>query len=75
MRDVVLAYLVERQSAEALTGAAMARRLGMGETHWSHIRRGRLNLTVEHIERAIQLYPEIVERLGATPSESDQVPA
>lgn len=75
MRDAVLAYLIERQSSERLTGAAMAQRLGMGETQWSHIRRGRANLTAEHIDRAIQLYPEIAERLAEAAREQARVPA
>lgn len=62
MREIVLAFLIERQRAEGITGAAMAQRLGMGETQWSHIRRGRAKLGVPHIERAIVHYPELAER-------------
>lgn len=64
MREIVLAYLIERQQAEGITGAAMAQRLGMGETQWSHIRRGRSKLGVRHIERAIACYPELADRFA-----------
>lgn len=70
MREAVLAYLIERQSVEGLTGAAMAQRMGVSETHWSHIRKGRAHLGVHHIERALELYPELLERIGKTQPEA-----
>jgi DNA-binding transcriptional regulator YdaS (Cro superfamily) len=60
----VLAYLIERQEREGISGMAMAQRLGMSETNWSHARRGRRGLTVKQIERAIEHYPELASRLG-----------
>lgn len=75
MSEAALAYLVERQAAEGLTGAAMAARLGLSETQWSHIKRGRSKLGLRHIERAIALYPDIVERFGPAAIHGEKVPA
>jgi hypothetical protein len=71
----VLTYLVERQRVEGISASAMARRLEISETQWSHLRNGRghRRLTVKQIERAIALYPELAERFAAPASE--QVPA
>jgi hypothetical protein len=65
----VLAYLVEQQCAEGIPGFVMAARLGMGETTWSHVRRGKRRLTVAQIERAIQHYPELAVRFAAADAE------
>jgi hypothetical protein len=62
--DDVLAYLIERQREEGLSGMAMAQRLGISETNWSHARRGRRRLTVAQIERAIACYPELAGRFA-----------
>jgi hypothetical protein len=68
----VLAYLVEKQAEEGISGMEMAQRLGISETNWSHARRGRRKLTVAQIERAIQHYPEIAERF-AQPAAAEKV--
>ena len=60
----VVAYLIEKQSAEKIPAHVMAQRIGTTETNWSHARHGRRKLTVAQIERAIQHYPEIRELLG-----------
>ena len=60
----VLAYLLGKQSEEKISATAMASRLGMGETAWCHVRKGRRRLTVGQIERAIAHYPEIAERFA-----------
>lgn len=60
----VLAYLIEKQTTEGISGMEMAQRLGISETNWSHARRGRRGLTVKQIERAIQHYPEIADRFA-----------
>lgn len=60
----VVSYLLGKQSEERISATAMASRLGMGETAWCHVRRGRRRLTVAQIERAIQRYPEIRDILG-----------
>jgi len=60
----VLAYLVGKQSEEKISATAMASRLGMGETAWCHVRKGRRRLTVGQIERAIQCYPDLAERFA-----------
>lgn len=65
MSEAVLAYLIERQRADGLSGVAMAQRLGLSETQWSHLRHGRRKLTVALVERAIVLYPELAERITA----------
>lgn len=62
----VLAYLIEKQAEEGLSGMEMAQRLGISETNWSHARRGRRGLTVKQIERAIEHYPELAERFAKT---------
>lgn len=61
----VLAYLIERQKAESLSGMEMAQRIGISETNWSHARRGKRGLTVKQIERAIQCYPELRDLFAA----------
>lgn len=68
----VVPYLIERQTTEGISGMAMAQRLGMSETNWSHARRGRRRLTVAQIENAIQHYPEIRDLFG-TVTESEAV--
>lgn len=67
--DDVLAYLIEQQRSEGISGMEMAYRLGISETNWSHARRGRRGLTVKQIERAIQHYPQLAERF-ARPTEA-----
>lgn len=69
----VVSYLLGKQSEERISATAMASRLGMGETAWCHVRRGRRRLTVAQIERAIQHYPEISEKFALPPAEA--VPA
>lgn len=66
----VLAYLIEKQTEEGISGVEMAQRLGISETNWSHARRGRRGLTVQQIERAVQHYPDLLERFARPAAEA-----
>jgi transcriptional regulator with XRE-family HTH domain len=57
--DVARDYLMERQRAEGVTGAEMARRLKMSRPNWSHVRRGNRALAAVQVLRACVLYPEL----------------
>ena len=48
-----------RQRAEGLTSRAMAKRLGMSEANWCHVRKERRALAPVQILRACVLYPEL----------------
>jgi hypothetical protein len=69
----VLAYLIERQADEGISGMEMAYRIGISETNWSHARRGRRGLTVKQIERAIQHYPELRDLFAAQDEPAEAV--
>lgn len=60
----VLAYLIEQQETEGISGMEMALRIGISETNWSHARRGRRGLTVKQIQRAIQHYPALLAKFA-----------
>lgn len=65
MHDTTAArtYLMDRQRDEGITSREMARRLGMSESRWCHVRAGRDRLSAGCVLRACALYPELRDLL------------
>lgn len=56
-------YLMTRQADEGLTSRAMARRLGMSDSNWCHVRAGRRRLAAVQILRACAVYAALRDLL------------
>lgn len=51
--------LIDLQSTEGLTGAAMAAKLGIDAGHWSKVRRGLVTAGRDTVDGALRAYPEL----------------
>lgn len=63
--DIARDYLLARQRAERMTAREMARRIGITEANWCHVRKGRRALAPVQILRACTAYPELLDSLFA----------
>lgn len=75
MRDELVAHLIAKQDSLGLTSREMARRLGLTEGYWCHIRKGRRQLRRDALQRAIKLFPELAGLFLADALRDEKVPA
>lgn len=74
MQEALVAHLESEQARLGLTGRAMADRIGISESNWSHIRRSRRRLPRDVFERAVVAFPGLLDVVREH-SEREQVPA